>query len=42
MGLGKTLQVIARLIGEREGDNNVLPTLLVAPTSRGRKLGKRN
>ncbi|MFQ5633085.1 MAG: DEAD/DEAH box helicase, partial [bacterium] len=33
MGLGKTVQVIARLLHERATTNNVLPTLLVAPTS---------
>ena len=33
MGLGKTIQVIARLINEREERTDVLPTLLIAPTS---------
>ena len=38
MGLGKTIQVIARLLQERElaqqnGDQNIPPTLLIAPTS---------
>ena len=33
IGLGKTLHVIARLIGKNDEDNNVLPTLLNAPTS---------
>jgi SNF2 family DNA or RNA helicase len=37
MGLGKSLQVIARLIQEREfangNKNSLLPTLLIAPTS---------
>lgn len=36
MGLGKSLQVIARLIQERENSNgskSLLPTLLIAPTS---------
>ncbi len=33
MGLGKTVQVIARLITERESKTEVLPTLLIAPTS---------
>ncbi len=37
MGLGKSLQVIARLIQERElangSKNSLLPTLLIAPTS---------
>ncbi|MCU0533003.1 MAG: DEAD/DEAH box helicase [Hydrococcus sp. Prado102] len=33
MGLGKSLQVIARLVTERETTSEVLPTLLIAPTS---------
>ena len=38
MGLGKTIQVIARLLHERElmqqnGETNLPPTLLIAPTS---------
>ncbi len=33
MGLGKTIQVIARIINEREEKKDVLPTLLIAPTS---------
>ena len=33
MGLGKTIQVIARWINEREERTDVLPTLLIAPTS---------
>jgi len=33
MGLGKTIQVIARLINEREENADLLPTLLIAPTS---------
>ena len=33
MGLGKTIQVIAMLINEREAGTDVLPTLLIAPTS---------
>jgi SNF2 family DNA or RNA helicase len=33
MGLGKTVEVIARLLKEREEDDNVLPTLVIAPTS---------
>ncbi|WP_013325781.1 DEAD/DEAH box helicase [Gloeothece verrucosa] len=33
MGLGKTVQVIARLITERDSTAEVLPTLLIAPTS---------
>ncbi|PSF30498.1 ATP-dependent helicase [Aphanothece hegewaldii CCALA 016] len=33
MGLGKSLQVIARLITERETNHPILPTLLIAPTS---------
>lgn len=33
MGLGKTIQVIARLINEREEKSDLLPTLLIAPTS---------
>jgi SNF2 family DNA or RNA helicase len=33
MGLGKTLQVIARLIQEKEQSEQLLPTLLIAPTS---------
>lgn len=33
MGLGKTIQVIARLIQEREEEKELLPTLLIGPTS---------
>jgi SNF2 family DNA or RNA helicase len=33
MGLGKSLQVIARLVKERETSEEILPTLLIAPTS---------
>jgi SNF2 family DNA or RNA helicase len=33
MGLGKTIQVIARLINEREEKDQLLPTLLIAPTT---------
>jgi SNF2 family DNA or RNA helicase len=33
MGLGKTIQVIAALIIEREGSEQIAPTLLIAPTS---------
>jgi hypothetical protein len=33
MGLGKSVQVIARLVQERESVDSVLPTLLIAPTS---------
>jgi SNF2 family DNA or RNA helicase len=33
MGLGKTVQVIAALIREREANQQILPTLLIAPTS---------
>ena len=33
MGLGKTVQVIARLLNERAGSDPVAPTLLIAPTS---------
>jgi len=33
MGLGKTIQVIARLIQEREEKKDLLPTLLIGPTS---------
>lgn len=33
MGLGKSLQVITRLVTERETTSRVLPTLLIAPTS---------
>lgn len=33
MGLGKSLQVIACLVLEREGEEKPLPTLLIAPTS---------
>jgi superfamily II DNA or RNA helicase len=33
MGLGKTVQVIAQLVAERNDNPDVLPTLLVAPTS---------
>ncbi|MEC4815234.1 MAG: DEAD/DEAH box helicase, partial [Scytonema sp. PMC 1069.18] len=33
MGLGKSVQVIARLVQEREVNNSSLPTLLIAPTS---------
>ena len=33
MGLGKSLQVITRLVTERETNSEVLPTLLIAPTS---------
>jgi len=33
MGLGKTIQVISLIINEREGGQQQLPTLLVAPTS---------
>jgi SNF2 family DNA or RNA helicase len=33
MGMGKSFQVIARLVQERQASKNVLPTLLIAPTS---------
>ncbi len=33
MGLGKTLQVIARLLTEREEAADRPPTLIIAPTS---------
>lgn len=33
MGLGKSVQVIAHLVHEREGGQPVAPTLLIAPTS---------
>lgn len=33
MGLGKSVQVIARLVDEKESMEEVLPTLLIAPTS---------
>ncbi|MCL2930863.1 MAG: SNF2-related protein [Trichodesmium sp. MAG_R03] len=33
MGLGKTVQVIAWLVMEKESSKKALPTLLVAPTS---------
>ncbi|MBD1834728.1 DEAD/DEAH box helicase [Cyanobacteria bacterium FACHB-472] len=33
MGLGKSVQVIARLVHEKESTPSVLPTLLIAPTS---------
>jgi SNF2 family DNA or RNA helicase len=33
MGLGKTIQVIATLIAERANSTEILPTLLIAPTS---------
>lgn len=33
MGLGKTVQLIASLVKEREASKQVLPTLLIAPTS---------
>ncbi len=33
MGLGKSIQVIARLLGERDTLEEVAPTLLIAPTS---------
>ncbi|HLP88393.1 MAG TPA: DEAD/DEAH box helicase [Nostocaceae cyanobacterium] len=33
MGLGKSVQVIARLVQEKESRDDVLPTLLIAPTS---------
>lgn len=33
MGLGKSIQVIARLVNEKESTNSLLPTLLIAPTS---------
>lgn len=33
MGLGKTVQVIAALVRERENFTQLLPTLLIAPTS---------
>ncbi len=33
MGLGKTVQVIASLVKERETSADILPTLLIAPTS---------
>ncbi len=33
MGLGKSVQVIARLVIEKEATNLTLPTLLIAPTS---------
>ncbi len=33
MGLGKTIQVIATLIAERVNSAEILPTLLIAPTS---------
>ncbi|MCA1992576.1 MAG: DEAD/DEAH box helicase [Coleofasciculus sp. S288] len=33
MGLGKSIQVIARLINEKESTPDVPPTLLIAPTS---------
>lgn len=33
MGLGKSFQVIARLVQEREHQEQIFPTLLIAPTS---------
>ncbi|BAY41213.1 putative helicase (plasmid) [Nostoc sp. NIES-2111] len=33
MGLGKSVQVIARLVQEKESQSSPLPTLLIAPTS---------
>lgn len=33
MGLGKSVQVIARLVNEKESADSILPTLLIAPTS---------
>ncbi|MEQ8536278.1 MAG: DEAD/DEAH box helicase [Coleofasciculus sp. D1-CHI-01] len=33
MGLGKSIQIIAQLVKERETDSSVAPTLLIAPTS---------
>ena len=33
MGLGKTIEVIARLIQERNNEVEVAPTLLIVPTS---------
>ncbi|UKP00038.1 DEAD/DEAH box helicase [Nostoc sp. UHCC 0870] len=33
MGLGKSVQVIARLVQEKDSQNSPLPTLLIAPTS---------
>lgn len=33
MGLGKSVQVIARLVQEKDSANDTLPTLLIAPTS---------
>ncbi len=33
MGLGKSVQVIARLVQEKDAVESVLPTLLIAPTS---------
>ncbi|MBD2359919.1 DEAD/DEAH box helicase [Anabaena minutissima FACHB-250] len=33
MGLGKSVQVIARLVQEKDSQNAPLPTLLIAPTS---------
>jgi SNF2 family DNA or RNA helicase len=33
MGLGKSVQVIARLVQEKESTESILPTLLIAPTS---------
>jgi len=33
MGLGKSVQVIARLVNEKDLEPTVLPTLLIAPTS---------
>ena len=33
MGLGKSVQVIAQLVHEKESNDSVLPTLLIAPTS---------
>src|SRR5256712_5061090 len=33
MGLGKTLEVIARLLKEREESGDMSPTLVIAPTS---------
>jgi SNF2 family DNA or RNA helicase len=33
MGLGKTIQVISRLLMERESNDDLRPTLIIAPTS---------
>ena len=33
MGLGKTVQVITRLLMERDQDSHPPPTLIIAPTS---------